>query len=448
MARFWTCALAWAAVTGGARGGGVELREAPAVGSTSRVFLEMKASGTYRTKSSPAAAKAASTKPLPMKVESRLEFDERVLKVGEDGRASRTARRLRDAVAAIGEARPALIEARTEVALLLAERRDSGPVVVCPGGPLTRPELDLLQGPGDPLALPGLLPTSAVAEGDRWKVSDEAARSLSDYDKITSNGLEAKLESLDDDRAKVRLGGEVKGSARGGEGTITFTGRMVFDRRTSRITRVELSRTESREAGPVELGFDVKSTLNIERSPVEVPPGLADAVVEALPKDSDPRREWLLLAPSGARYSLEHDRDWHQTADEPRQVVLRRIEGGGLVAQCNLVVGPSAGKGRHQDPESFRDDIRKALGPRFVAFLGAGEVEGPDESSYSYKVAVQGREGDLGVLWYYYLMAGPEGDQLLATFTLELGAEKAFAGEDPRMLGTLRWKGPDARPRQ
>ena len=102
-------------------------------------------------------------------------------------------------------------------------------------------------------------------------------------------------------------------------------------------------------------------------------------------------------------------------------MVLKRLDRGEMVAQCNLAVGPNAGKGRHQDLGQFRDDLRKALGDRFVQFVGQGEVDGAPAGGFRYKVTVQGRQGDSGVLWHYYLIAGPDGDQLIATFTLGLG---------------------------
>jgi hypothetical protein len=55
-------------------------------------------------------------------------------------------------------------------------------------------------------------------------------------------------------------------------------------------------------------------------------------------------------------------------------------------------------------------------------------------------VAVAGQEGDLGVLWYYYLIASPDGDQLLATFTLDQQSEKRFGNADREILSTLEWK--------
>ena len=76
---------------------------------------------------------------------------------------------------------------------------------------------------------------------------------------------------------------------------------------------------------------------------------------------------------------------------------------------------------------------------RFVQFLGAGEVGGHSDGGFRYRVGVQGREGDLGVIWYYYLLASPSGDQLLATFTLAEDHLKTFGERDLELIGSLRW---------
>ena len=55
-------------------------------------------------------------------------------------------------------------------------------------------------------------------------------------------------------------------------------------------------------------------------------------------------------------------------------------------------------------------------------------------------MGVQGKEGDLGVLWDYYLVASPEGDQLLATFTLAQNDAEAFGDQDLELIGSLEWR--------
>jgi hypothetical protein len=172
------------------------------------------------------------------------------------------------------------------------------------------------------------------------------------------------------------------------------------------------------------------------------PAELGDAVVAALPTDRDPQRELLLLIAPDGKYALQHDRDWHIYWDDSKLTVLKRLDHGEVVAQCNLNIGPKVPAGKHQDPDQFRDDVRRALGGRFVQFVGVGEVEGDPAGGFRYKVAVQGRQGDVGILWDYYLIASPEGDQLLATFTHAQAQSAAFGDQDLRLVASFRWTTP------
>ncbi|MBY0397258.1 MAG: hypothetical protein K2X91_12450, partial [Thermoleophilia bacterium] len=437
--------------------GPLTLREAARPGAVSRVEVRLTAQGLYKPETPPEAADEAAkakeaearSKGLSLKVETRLEFLERVVRADDAGRPTVTLRRATRAGAAInGEVRPSASALRPEVATLLAEVRPSGIEVASLGGPLTRSELELVEAPGDPLALAGLLPANPVEPRARWTVSDLSARSLSGYDVLEANRLEATLADVDDDTATIRLGGEVRGKALGGEGTMAFSGACVFDRKANRVKSLKLDRAETRRPGPVEAGLDVKSALSVTREDAEPSPSLTDEGVARLDLDGElsddarrvARRALLLRGPDG-RFTLRHDRDWHTYWDDHRLTILKRLDArGGLVAQCNLAAGPRAGKGRHQDLNQFRDDVRRGLGGRFSGFLGAGEVDGDPAGHFRYKIGAQGKQGDLGVVWYYYLIASPEGEQLVATFTLAATALPAFGAEDERLVGGFRWE--------
>jgi hypothetical protein len=424
-------------------GDAVLLRESVVAGSATRVIVEMRAQGLYRPNALP---DQDPPKPLDLKVETRFDFVQRVVRV-DQRQVTRVVRRVHQAAAAInGQIRPSASSLRPEAAILVAARRDDGVFAFSPAGPLTRQELELVQAPGDPLGLSGLLPAKPVGVGDTWLVSASTARALSDYDALASNTFRGKLESLDRDTALVRLTGEIRGAARGGEGKIRCDGIYRFDRKAERIADLTLHREEVREPGPVEAGLDLKGTLTMEQRPAEVPAELIDTAIAGLTVDDENARALLKLSPPGGKYSLLHDRDWHLFWDDARVAVLKRLDHGEVVAQCNLAVGPNAGKGRHQDPAQFRQDIRQALGKRFGRIVGEGEVEGATAGGYRYKVAVEGKEGDVGILWYYYLVASPEGNQLLVTFTLGEAQAKSFGNQDLQVIGSLEWHGPSQGP--
>jgi hypothetical protein len=440
------------------------LKEAVARGCGSRVRIDLKAEGWFRPGLPPgkASAEVRLPKPLALNVQTRLVFSERVVEIGGDlkfrpengsrpvgaagplaqrGPARKVVRHVIQAASAInGEIRPTSAELRPEVSLLVAEQRGpDGIVVVSPSGPLTRGELELVQTVGDPLALSDVLSAAPVELGHRWRVGTSAAQTLSGYDSITANGLDAVLESADGTKARVRVHGRIEGSALGGAGTMTCEGFLTFDRRLGWIDRLELNRKETRQPGPIEAGLDVKSTLMMTRHAEEPPATLSYAALAGVSLHVDPRRQRLLLVAPDRKSTLLHDRHWHTFWDDPKLIVLKRLEASQVVAQCNLAVGPPAGRGRHQDPIQFRDDVRRALKQRFEQFVGAGEVEGDPSGGFRYKVGVQGREGDLGVVWYYYLVASPGGDQLLVTFTLAQEHIRTFADQDLEMIGSIRW---------
>jgi hypothetical protein len=438
----------------------VVLREAAPDGSTTRAQIELKAQGFYRPGPPPvnSGAQVEMPKPRELEVQTRLVFLERIVAEGPGGKLQATAqktgkaapaggplkvvRHVVQAASAInGEIRPSTASLRPEVALLVAEKRERGwPVVVfSPAGPLTWSELELVQTVGDPLALDGLLPVEPVAVGDRWKVRESASKAVSGYDTVTFSNFEATLESVDSRKAHIRLKGRIEGSAFGGTGVMGCEGFASFDREPGRIDHLDLNRVETRQPGPVEAGLDLKSTLTVARYGAQPAEALSDLALANISLDHGRDSELVRMTAPGGRAILLADRNWHIFWDDSKMAIWKRLEGPRVIAQCNLMVGPRAAKGRHQDPGQFRDDIRRGLKDRFVQFLGAGEISGHPDGGFRYRVGVQGREGDLGVIWYYYLLAGGGGDQLVATFTLAEDHLKVFGDHDVEMIGSLRW---------
>ncbi|WP_165234249.1 hypothetical protein [Aquisphaera insulae] len=423
-------------------GPAVDLREELPAETCTQVRNELTAEGFFQPGLPPESteAEAKLPKPLALDVKSRLIFHERTIAGGAGGRKG--VRWVRQAASAInGEIRPTAASLRKELALLVAERPAGADsvTVVSPAGPMTRRELDLVQGLADPLMLADLLPARAVVRGASWTLGRPVVQSLTDYDEIKASTLAGTLERVDEGTARIRIAGKVEGSARGSSGVITCDGTATFDRRAGLVTELELNRAEKRDPGPVEAGLDVKSVLKVVRRPSPMAPELADKALDGFSLDTSPPRQLLQLISPETRYNLLHDRQWHTFWDDPRLVVLKRIEKGRVIAQCNLAKGPDAGKGKHQDLSQFRDDLKRSLGDRFIQFRGAGEVDGDPEGGFRYKVGVQGRTGELGVLWDYFLVASPEGEQLLATFTLAEKDAAAFADQDLQLIGSLQW---------
>ena len=443
----WTAGLlpiaALATLTADARTeaaqGPATLDERVPVGRCVRTVTTLEARG--RTIAGESTDEGADPDPMPMlEVRTRLAVVERTLAADDSGRARRTRRRVESGEVVIGGTepiRPRTTVVRPEADDLIADLgADGDAVIACPAGPMLRDELELVQGAADPLELAALLPDAPVEAGASWPLPEAAARCLSGFDAIASNTLEGTLTRLDDREAEIGIEGRVEGAVLGGTGGMDVEGTLLFDRGAGRVARLSMTRVERREPGPVEAGLEFRSTLTVDRSDAS-----EDAVPEAASNPERLPEGWLLLRfddPSG-RYSMEHDRSWYVVSEDERHAVLRRLGAGTVVAQCDLVLGPTMGAGARPRPERFRADVREALGDRFDRIIDAGEVGAPPEES-RYRLAIAGHQGDVPIVWYYYQASDAEGRQLVAAFTLRESEVGRLGRLDQRMIDSLRWR--------
>lgn len=467
------------------------LRPASQLGAAARVTRTLKAEGAILPEAPADEPKPEQPpKPLKLVVEAVVEYDERVAAEEQDGLPARALRRVRKAAAAIsGDVRPSVTRLRPEVATLVAERRETEVFLYSPDGPLARAELDIVRGPGDLLGWTDLFPAEPVAVGESWDVGDNVAREVSDYDALASRNLRAVLESCDDARAVIRFRGTVHGVARGGEGKMSVSAAVVFDRPNNRVVRVVVNRNENRAAGPIETALDMKSSLAIDIAPIDTPADLPDSLLAAIPNRPEPALERLKYDSPGGKFALEHDRDWHLFWDDARLAVFKRLDLGEVVAQVNLNLGPSVQPGSHIDLQEFERDIRAALGARFVKFLERETLRDDPRLGFLHRVSVEGavlletdpepenpaetnetaktekpetkredpekaespkadappperRFERVGILWNYYVAASPAGDQVLATFTVAQANAELLKGRDVEFMNALVWKTP------
>ena len=80
----------------------------------------------------------------------------------------------------------------------------------------------------------------------------------------------------------------------------------------------------------------MKSLLTVSRVATEPSAHLSDQALAGLSVEISPQRELLMMTGPGGGSTLLHDRHWHQFWSDPRLIVLKRLEGGRVLAQFNL----------------------------------------------------------------------------------------------------------------
>ncbi len=401
-----------------------------------RVKVSMKVGGDLFLQSQKKSA--PDMRPLPMSAEAELTYDEKVTQIGE---AARAIRFYQQAEAKFkmekGGETPRLADSRR---LIAVQAGLQGVNFLSPNGPLTREELDLIDLPANSLLLGRLLPTNEVRVGDHWKHSDELLARLLGLDVISQSTAESTLASVAEGIARVSMQGGAQGAVDGVTAKLEFKAKYEVDLEAHRIVYFALLIKDKRPPGQVNPGLDVVAKLVMELAPLESSDELTEEQVSRQPDFESRESTLLVFRPVHGGYELPYERRWYVTGAERDLAILRLMDRGELIAQCNISPLPAATKSAdgHMTLEQYQDQVKAALGERFGRFFSASESERPDKQGKLFCVVAEGEQAALQLRWIYYLITAPDGERVSVAFTLEEKLAVQFGAADAELVANLR----------
>ncbi|MDB5387067.1 MAG: hypothetical protein JWM11_2713 [Planctomycetaceae bacterium] len=320
---------------------------------------------------------------------------------------------------------------------IVAEGQSDGVRMYCPHGPLTYEEAELIRPPVDSLTAVALLPADRVEVGETWQTPRWAYQFLTAFEAVEKGSLECKLESVEDNIARISMTGEVIGGILGAASQVRLTGHYLYDLKAQCLTRMELNQTENRAVGAASPGLQVTAKAVLTREAVGEFPALSDGSIAEIPRVPKPGTLLLMLESPEWGIKVYHDRLWHLFHQSSTVSVLRLMEKGTLVAQCNVSQIGAAPAGKHIAEKQFQQDVRTAIGPEFHQIEKA-EVIPTQDKRYVLRVVSSGEAMQktskgvqkIPVIWIYYLVANPDGRQIVLIFTIEASLMERLKDRD------------------
>src|SRR4029079_5673837 len=363
---------------------------------------------------------AADEQTLLISVAAKLAYDEKRLASGTANGGAPLAVRYYDEAEAtikVGETgrAPRLPDDRR---LIVLENGPQRRLRFAPAGPVTREQSDLIDAVGDSYNIDGLLPKQPVAEGESWKNDTNVISSLLTLDTVAACEVQSVLDEFNASYAKVRLAGDVHGTADGAATQQEIRGVYLFDRKLHRITRLNLAVREKRSIGGATPGIDAVAKVQVKIDAIETSAHLSEEVIaKSTNAARTPLRDLLFESPT-LGFRVKHDRQWYTTAERREAITFRRVDSGDLVAQCTLTALPSKSAGRQTSLEQFQKDITFSLGKNFGELVSSCQWQNA-AGLYCYEVVARGMVEELPVEWHYYLLAPESGNRVSAAVTIE-----------------------------
>lgn len=324
--------------------------------------------------------------------------------------------------------------------LIALQAQDGRLLAFSPHSPLHRPEADLLDIPCNTAVIHQLLPRKSTGVGETWTASDLTWAQLLGLDTLQQNQVQFKIDRWEGDAAMIVAEGTLQGSVGGVATDLDVKGKLQFDRTTGRITWIALGLNEDRAIGHAEPGYKVTMRLRASLEPTADAGPLADRAVTGLPLDLAEAGGLVVLPADRAGLRLLTDRRWRLMTHRPDRVVLRLVDRGDLVAQCNLSPLPPLAAGRQLSLEEFQDDIRQSLGESFQQFADA--QQGVEAGRRQLRVVALGQASELPIQWIYYHISDDQGRRAAAVFTIESELVERFAEADRPLLAGVEFVAP------
>ena len=409
-------------------------------GTTWLVVNEVTGKGTFEFQQGTGSDKPASH---PIELTATFRHTER--RLPSAGRDEAAYRSLRNYEVAKSEVRvggqlssPSLRNERSRIVV----RIDGGLLSPwSPQGPLTPKELELLPSLGDPLLLSALLPDRAVAVGENWTPAAWVGPALAGAEVALNGQVNCQLDAVRDGKAIIRVTGKINVATKGATSETKLDGVLHYDLKSAAIANAELTQIEERSIGPLMPGMSLTLKSAVRRTPAPASAAFSDADLAAIP--ATPPTEMLRLEHlTSFGVALQCDREWmpfHQTG---QLLVLRLLDRGGLIAQCNLTPAPTVTPGKRTSDQEFQEDIVRTLGDQLTKILSAEEVRLPSGPAI-YRVTAVGSAGGAERVWKYYLVTAAGGQQAALVFTAEPATLDRLGDRDMELVKSLVFVAPD-----
>lgn len=298
---------------------------------------------------------------------------------------------------------------------------------------LTRPQVDLLQFPCDPLVATGLLPGRALASREeKWNADNWVVPMLSGMDAVVSQSASCSLRQLSDAEAVISFDCQGTGAVTGSPTEVSLKGEMVFDRKQQVIRSLKATLVEKRGAGTVSPGLQVTAGIQwTQKDSVD-----SKSFPVSMPDQSPQERQLLLTLVTPWRILLLHDRKWHIFHETADLVMLRMLHNGVLVGQCNIASAPLKSAGASTSEAEYYAEVEKALQERGGRIQDSNVVEN-GKGWRVHHIRAAGEASKKPLIWDYYLCTAKTGEQISLVFSHAEEDAAVFQGAAEQMLDSL-----------
>jgi hypothetical protein len=373
---------------------------------------------------------------VPMLAQADLQYTERFLAIKTDG-TLKAARHYGVAEAKIQIKNTEMKQSlRDERRLFVIQHKGEDAALFSPVGPLTREELELVDAPGSSTVLAAILPGKKTAIGDEWKLNNQTIARLLGLEAVSEQEVVAKLTKVEDSLAIFSLDGKITGAVGGVSSEIDLHAKANFDLKKKSVTWLAMEYQEKRAIGHAQPGYDATIRVRTVAEPTAGTPELANGALSKLPLEAKPEQTLIEFQAEKAGINLAHDRRWRVMVDRMDIAILRFIDRGDLIAQCNINRLAPLPKDQPLTLTAFQKSVEATLAKNSGEILEAAQ-ETTKDGGKVLRVTVAGSASEIPIQWFYYHLTDAQNRRASLVITLESKLLERYPALDRELVSGL-----------
>jgi hypothetical protein len=377
-------------------------------------------------------------KRLPMSVTAELLCTQRRLPLEQDEKQPRLVRHYTTAAAKFNLKNVEFDNTlRDDRRLIVLASGTDAATYFSPLGPLTREEIELLDVPGAGVLPELLLPGKELKVGETWELSNDTVVKLLSLDAVHKQDFVGKFDELRDGIAILSLEGKVDGAVGGVSTEFNLKAKLNLDPQEKLLTWVALSFTENRAIGHAQPGYDVTTRIRMLTGLAAEAPEISEAAISKLPLTAGTGEKLIAFRSEKGGFELVHDRRWRVMSEKYDSAILRMVDRGELVAQCNIGKLKSFTKGEQLTLDGFQEDVKIALEKQKATITEAAQST-TENGLLVLRLLVTGQASEVPIQWTYYHVSDNTGRRASIVFTIDAKLVEKYAHLDQEILSAFK----------
>lgn len=300
---------------------------------------------------------------------------------------------------------------------------------------LSQAELELLRNPLDPLSIPEFINHEKVKPGSKWKPTDAALANFLAVDRVIRNDIELSLREIRGGKARIFVLGKCRAAIDDVTTDVEVSAEIRVAMGTAqKLEKIKMDIREIRQPGQLAPGFDGRTSVSLVATSDNSCKYLTNESLAKLTKGKTIEQRLKLQLPG---LLVKYDPRWRTIASESEAAIMRFLNNGNLLAQCNIVKLPARPANRPLGLKNYRKEVTKIIAADEIAKIVDEEEFRTKAGSRVLSIEVEGNEEGVPVTWIYYHVNHTDGRRLTFVFTLESDYADGFRPHDRKLVEGL-----------